>query len=536
MNIEETKIKSYIKNYFHQYFDLTLCKDITSTNFVNLVIPIEDLSKVDTSERHHYSHDKVITDETNIDDILSKYPDTDIVPNLKGYCFRVVDGDTIVLGIPYERKEGNKTITDFKEERIRLVGVDTPEEGYDGYQSSTTFLEKICYTENFFNLSRKAGIVWDKTENCIKKNNKSIKNNKKVEIKIDSKKERDKYGRILGVLVVKNKNINEVILKERLGQVMYLPPSEFNPFDWSDINSPVNVYQFSDAEVNLLSAYLRPDMKNIVFTPKNDLNTIYKCEVYKNVIYVKLEPYSMNITMHLLPKAYDCTNNLLILKDSMISKRTVSKYKNSDYNIYEEKDYINAYYQTDGHDRDRNTIPVSNRAQLMRTEINSKTFCDFEYDISNDTQAFKNLEICAGYRYNNTSPFYSLHYTGAKDNNKSVIHPVEDRAFLVDVNVDAVINENTKNIISQMVYTGDQTNTVFSDDIVDTPTHKNGGTPPVKGSYGYPIDHISEIGALHHKKLKYIHDTLYSEEDTNRFSEYKHYGIAEWEDPSRPQN
>ncbi len=126
-------------------------------------------------------------------DILSKYADTDCHVEEKAICTKVVDGDTIYLD------NGDK---------VRFVGVNTPERGVEGYITSKNFVQKLCL-------------------------------NKEVGIDIDDSKHTDRYGRILGVVIVGGKNVNEMLLKEGLAEIMYMPPSEFYPYDWANSNTHV---------------------------------------------------------------------------------------------------------------------------------------------------------------------------------------------------------------------------------------------------------------------------------------------------------
>ena len=57
---------------------------------------------------------------------------------------------------------------------------------------------------------------------------------------MDNSKHSDRYGRTLGVVIVDGKNVNEMLLKEGLAEVMYMPPSEFYPYDWADGNTPTS--------------------------------------------------------------------------------------------------------------------------------------------------------------------------------------------------------------------------------------------------------------------------------------------------------
>ncbi len=104
-----------------------------------------------------------------------------------GVCTYVVDGDTIdVSGMG----------------RIRLVGVNTPERGEPGYREAKDFMKSMC-------LSRT------------------------VQLDIDDAKRHDKYGRVLAVVYVDGVNINRELLRRGYAEVMYIPPSEFNPYEWT---------------------------------------------------------------------------------------------------------------------------------------------------------------------------------------------------------------------------------------------------------------------------------------------------------------
>ncbi len=103
-----------------------------------------------------------------------------------GLCYHVVDGDTIdVEGVG----------------RIRLVGINTPEINQPGYQESKEFVSSMCLGKN-------------------------------VGLDIDNEKHYDKYGRVLAVVYVGKVNLNQDLLKKGYAEIMYLPPSEFNPYLW----------------------------------------------------------------------------------------------------------------------------------------------------------------------------------------------------------------------------------------------------------------------------------------------------------------
>ncbi len=104
-----------------------------------------------------------------------------------GYCYHVVDGDTIdVEGVG----------------RIRFVGVNTPERGEPGYQEAKDYVKNMCL-------------------------------GKIVYLDIDDEKHYDKYGRVLAVVYVDSVNLNAELLKRGYAEVMYIPPSEFDPYSWT---------------------------------------------------------------------------------------------------------------------------------------------------------------------------------------------------------------------------------------------------------------------------------------------------------------
>jgi micrococcal nuclease len=111
----------------------------------------------------------------------------------RGLVTRVIDGDTIVID--------NK-------EHIRLVGVNTPElhpTPEPGALEAKQFMEEQCL-------------------------------GKKVGLDVDDAKPKDIYGRTLAIVYVDNggswANINAELLHEELAVILYIPPSEFNPYSW----------------------------------------------------------------------------------------------------------------------------------------------------------------------------------------------------------------------------------------------------------------------------------------------------------------
>ncbi len=117
--------------------------------------------------------------------IINKYSKSSIKAEKTGICTKVIDGDTI-----YVKGVG----------KIRLSQVDTPEKGYKGYSVSTYFTKKLLL-------------------------------NKKVGVNIDSKQKKS-YGRKIAVVLIKGRNFNQILLKEKLAQILYFKKSEFNPYKW----------------------------------------------------------------------------------------------------------------------------------------------------------------------------------------------------------------------------------------------------------------------------------------------------------------
>lgn len=107
----------------------------------------------------------------------------------------VVDGDTIYL-------QGG--------EKVRLVGVNTPELGppaENGAVEAKEFAENLCPTGT------------------------------QIGLNVDDLDPTDKYGRTLAVVYVEIDgvwtNLNAELLQRGLAEIMFIPPSEFNPYEWA---------------------------------------------------------------------------------------------------------------------------------------------------------------------------------------------------------------------------------------------------------------------------------------------------------------
>lgn len=101
---------------------------------------------------------------------------------------RVVDGDTLV--IEYNGKN----------EKVRLIGVDTPESVHPDETRNTEFGEKVS---NY---------------------SKSKLEGNEIQIEFDVQ-ERDKYGRLLCYVYIEGQMYNKLLLKEGLAKVATYPPN-----------------------------------------------------------------------------------------------------------------------------------------------------------------------------------------------------------------------------------------------------------------------------------------------------------------------
>jgi micrococcal nuclease len=98
----------------------------------------------------------------------------------------IVDGDTIYV--------------DYKE-KVRFVGVNTPEIGQAGSSEAKKYVS-----------DRIMG--------------------KQVYLDVDDKKRMDMYGRTLATIFIEGVNLNAELLCKGFAEVMYYPPSEFDPYSW----------------------------------------------------------------------------------------------------------------------------------------------------------------------------------------------------------------------------------------------------------------------------------------------------------------
>ena len=113
-----------------------------------------------------------------------------------GVVKNVVDGDTVDVSFDI-----------YGIQRIRLVGVNTPERGEEGYEEAKEFVNMSC--------------LWEV-----------------VKLDVDDKEQYDPYYRILAVVYANGTNLNEKLLRVGYAEIMYIPPSEFNPYEWKADYTP----------------------------------------------------------------------------------------------------------------------------------------------------------------------------------------------------------------------------------------------------------------------------------------------------------
>lgn len=148
-----------------------------------LIIAASGCVQGDTNKSYTYSSaDKATSTSFN----NSSTSTVSSAGEITGKCYHVVDGDTIdVEGVG----------------RVRLVGVNTPERGEPGYSEAKKYVKDQCLYQT-------------------------------VSLDVDDEKQKDKYGRTLALVYVAGTNLNQQLLKKGYAEIMYIPPSEFNPYSW----------------------------------------------------------------------------------------------------------------------------------------------------------------------------------------------------------------------------------------------------------------------------------------------------------------
>jgi endonuclease YncB( thermonuclease family) len=132
-----------------------------------------------------------------------------IVLAFAAYGTYTVSSDPVIVidGFKCERTvtiievlDGDTVKTDAYE-RIRLTGINTPELGEPGSYEAKNFTETKLL-------------------------------GKTVCIDVDDTRPLDKYQRTLAVILVDGTNLNKQLLDNGFARIMYIKPSEFNPYRW----------------------------------------------------------------------------------------------------------------------------------------------------------------------------------------------------------------------------------------------------------------------------------------------------------------
>lgn len=165
-----------------------------STNSSNIVDNLKNLS---TEVASSIINDDTLNLSDNVKNTLNNYINlnnastSDNPSNISSELYkvvRVVDGDTIII-------DYNGT-----EERVRLIGVDTPESVHPDKEKNTEF---GTTASNF---------------------SKELLTDKYVKIELDVQ-ERDQYGRILAYVYLNDVMVNKTLLQEGYAKVATYPPN-----------------------------------------------------------------------------------------------------------------------------------------------------------------------------------------------------------------------------------------------------------------------------------------------------------------------
>ncbi len=165
-----------------------------STNSSNIVNNLKNLS---TEIASSIINDNTLNLSDNVKNTLNNYINlssnstSNNTSNISSELYkvvRVVDGDTIII-------DYNGT-----EERVRLIGVDTPESVHPDKEKNTEF---GTTASNF---------------------SKELLTDKYVKIELDVQ-ERDQYGRILAYVYLDDVMVNKILLQEGYAKVATYPPN-----------------------------------------------------------------------------------------------------------------------------------------------------------------------------------------------------------------------------------------------------------------------------------------------------------------------
>lgn len=296
--------------------------------------------------------------------------------------------------------------------------------------------------------------------------------------------------------------------------------------------------QGTDDETGLgrLANFVNKTFSNFLFTPKNDFSKIFQYEYYQGSFFIRMEPYTPQIVMHILPQKYEGfkSGDVLFFKDTR-----VTPIKHHYYRTHSNKPNINLYYQhqVDGvaaGDRPLSLNPVkfskfSNKFTYINYLTESSTweqknymdtYGEFDFDISEATENLDKIQINAGYQYNESSSDKNvIHYTGIYDN-----HSIDSqRAVLIDANYDGE-NANFTNVITQLEWNQNSSQTSFPQ--TEAKAYNN---------LGFNNSHLHNIGKTFFKTIKYWNDDIFISEKNDDNDTQDNYKIGHWTDPD-PNN
>lgn len=287
--------------------------------------------------------------------------------------------------------------------------------------------------------------------------------------------------------------------------------------------------------INKRANFINSTYDNVLFTPASNFEEFYRYEYYKGVYYIKAKPFEMTIAMHILPKTIKAADKVLMFKDSTAdyTKRAVSNYNMNTSRIHmcfrsidlnnnnaPENRPISAKPYPKFHKfgtGDVKKIYQKHRGATWEKEDYRDSYAEYIFDISSWAKKMSNVQINAGYQYNNSSAIastsnnpYAVHYMGIKDTTNTQI---EDRAALMDANYDNVADK-TNNIQQMEFYLDGSNKKLRFPTSLEQDAFKS----------GFDNNHIN-TQKVFHKTMKYFNDILYTEEDGQ-------FIIGEWDDPS----
>ena len=248
--------------------------------------------------------------------------------------------------------------------------------------------------------------------------------------------------------------------------------------------STLNNFYNIDSEIGDL---FNNNFNNVIFTPSENEDVIYKYEIYEKVFFIRMFPFSHNIRMHIIPKEYDASNTrnnpILFFKEN---NETI------DENIFEcSEEYTRYDYE--------NTRPI-NLYYMESTKLQSDGI--YKFDIKEQAKDLDKIQINAGYSYNTTNPTNEInHYIGILDlsdeNGEPISTLTEWNLSLMAANYDNI--SNFTNVVKMQE---------LEDDQIIWPTNS---IPYPDNTVGFNNPHNFE--QVYHKTIKYFNDDIYTEEN-----------------------